>query len=102
MLLMVTELVVLLVILKVFAALRVPTVPPVKARLVGAVVTGAWPVPVISTNASRLLLLSSMVAAPLMEPTWVGVNVMFAVQEPPPPIPPPHLSASAYSPLISI
>src|SRR5580700_2931159 len=99
MLLMVTELVVLLVILKVLVALSVPTVPPGNASVDGAAVTGASPVPVMSTNASRLLLLSLMVAAPLMGPTWVGVNVICAVQEPPAAILPLQLSVSAKSPV---
>jgi len=52
-----TVLVVLLVISKVWAALDVPIIPPVKLRLVGALLTGASPVPVRPTQASRLLLL---------------------------------------------
>src|SRR4029077_5398327 len=72
-------------ILKVFAALVVPIVPRVKLRLAGAVVTGATPLPVRPTNASRFLALSYMLAAPVMDPMTVGVKNMFAVQVPPPP-----------------
>ncbi len=96
------ELAVLFVILKVFAALSVPIGTEVKLRLVGAVVTGAPPVPVRPTNASRFLLLSNMLAAPEMAPTSVGAKEMFAVQEPPPEILPPQLSVSVKSPLITI
>jgi hypothetical protein len=90
------------VILKVFGALCKPIVPPVKLRLAGAVVTGAAPVPVRPTNASRLLLGSYMLVAPVMDPMSVGEKDMFAVHEPPPPgILPPQLSVSAKSPLVT-
>jgi hypothetical protein len=89
-------------ILKVFAVLCVPIVPPVKLRLAGAVVTGAAPVPVRPTNASRFLALSYMLAAPVMDPMTVGVKNMFAVQVPPPPATLPlQLSVSVKSPLVA-
>src|ERR1700681_1100930 len=90
-----------LVILNVFGGtLCTPIVPPVKLRLPGAVVTGAAPGPVRPTNASRFLLGSYMLTAPVMVPTSVGEKDMFAVQEPPPPaILPAQLSVSVKSPL---
>src|SRR5258708_15202872 len=101
MLLTVTGLAEPLVILKVFAVLCIPTVPPVKLRLAGAVVTGAAPIPVRPTNASRLLLGLYMLVAPVMDPMSVGEKDMFAVQEPPPAILPAQLSVSAKSPLVT-
>ena len=95
MLLMVTEPVVLLVILNVLAALIVPIVPPVNARLAGAVVTGAPPDPLMPTNASRLLLLSKMLAAPLIDPRTVGEKVIVTTHEPLAEIVPPQVSVSA-------
>src|SRR5258708_25208257 len=102
MLLTVTGLAEPLVILKVFAVLCIPTVPPVKLRLAGAVVTGAAPIPVRPTNASRLLLGLYMLVAPVIDPMRVGEKDMFAVQEPPPPaILPLQLSTSVKSPLVT-
>src|ERR1035438_3920718 len=98
---MLTVLAVLLVISKVFAALCVPIVPEVKPRLVGAVVTGAAPLPVRPANANRLLLLSYMPAAPVVDPSSVGVKEMFALQEWPLAILPPQLSVSEKSPLVT-
>src|SRR3981081_2146198 len=92
-----------LVILKVLVALVVPIGTAPKARLAGVVVTGAAPVPVRLTKASRFLLGSYMLAAPVMDPTSVGVKKSCAVQEPPlPGILPPQLSVSVKAPLITI
>src|ERR1700738_2264423 len=92
-----------LVILKVLVALVVPIGTAPKARLAGVVVTGAAPVPVRLTKASRFLLGSDMLAAPVMDPTSVGVKKSCAVQEPPlPGILLPQLSVSVKSPLITI
>src|SRR5271163_3679572 len=93
---------VLLAIFKVFAALPAPMVPPEKLRLAGVTVTGATPLPKRSTNASRLLLLPMIVAAPETDPLRDGVKKMFAVQEPPPTMRPLQLSVSEKFPLIAI
>src|ERR1039458_5003394 len=98
---MLTVLAVLLAIWKVCAALCVPIVPEVKLRLVGAVVTGAPPLPLRPANANKLLLLSYRLTAPVMDPTSVGVKESFAVQEWPPATLPPQLSVSEKSPLVT-
>jgi len=79
--LIVTGAAVVLVILKVLAALVVPIEPPVKLRLAGATVTGPPPVPVMLTKVKRLLLLSNMLSEPGLEPSKVGVKETFAVHE---------------------
>src|ERR1039458_2567505 len=85
---------VLLLMLKICATLRIPIVPEVKLMLVGETVTGARPVPVRPTNASRLLWLSYMLTAPDVVPTSVGVKEMFATQDLPAATLPPQLSVS--------
>jgi len=97
-----TELdVVLLVMLKIFAALCDPTVPPVKLMVVGKTATEAALLPVRPTKASRLLLLSRMLAAPEMEPTTVGVKKRFTTQDLPAATLPRQLSVSEKSALIT-
>jgi len=92
------------VIVIVCAALVVPSVCGEKVRLVservtvGAVTTGAIPVPVSATVCGEPLALSAIVSNPARVPTTVGANVTEIEQFAPPANELPHVEFSAKSP----